>query len=167
MLHNNSEEHSSHLRTSFGKYRTFCHTKIFIDIRKETEYAGFITHLHLLLHIGTLDIEALVVLWHQFTYSLLVPDGRRATQRAQILRYCKCSVTISYTTVQDTYGHCSYTLLILKCRFSLMMRFTFCFNASVMTEARPDFWASWTSVRPFVNIMHHFRTLAAFITCSP
>ena len=33
---------------------------IFIN-RKETEYAGFITHLHLLLHIVTLDIEALVV----------------------------------------------------------------------------------------------------------
>ena len=34
------------------------------------------THLHLLLHIVTLDIEALVVPWHQFIYSLLVPDGR-------------------------------------------------------------------------------------------
>ena len=34
---------------------------IFIDNRKETEYAGFITHLHLLLHIVTLDFEALVV----------------------------------------------------------------------------------------------------------
>jgi len=32
-----------------------------IDNRKETEYAGFITHLHLLLHIVTLDTEALVV----------------------------------------------------------------------------------------------------------
>jgi len=39
----------------------FCHTNIFIDNRKETEYAGFITRLHLLLHIVTLDIEALVV----------------------------------------------------------------------------------------------------------
>jgi len=39
----------------------FAITKIFIDHRKETEYAGFITHLHLLLHIVTLDIEALVV----------------------------------------------------------------------------------------------------------
>ena len=28
---------------------------------KENEYAGFITHLHLLLHIVTLDIETLVV----------------------------------------------------------------------------------------------------------
>ena len=34
---------------------------IFIDNRKETEYAGFITHLHLLLHIVTLNIEALVL----------------------------------------------------------------------------------------------------------
>ena len=38
----------------------FAITKIFIDNRKETEYAGFITHLHLLPHIVTLDIEALV-----------------------------------------------------------------------------------------------------------
>jgi len=68
------------LRGSFGKLRTFCHTKIFIDNRKETEYAGFITYLHLLLHIVTLDIEALVVPWHQFTYSLLVPDGHLAIQ---------------------------------------------------------------------------------------
>ena len=35
--------------------------QIFIDNTKETEYAGFITHFHLLLHIVTLDIEALVV----------------------------------------------------------------------------------------------------------
>jgi hypothetical protein len=47
------------------------------------------------------------------------------------------------------------------------MRFSFCFNASVMTEGRPNFSASWTFVRPTVHIMHHFRTLAAFITCSP
>ena len=39
----------------------FAIKKIFIDNRKEKEYAGFITHLHLLLHIVTLDIEALVV----------------------------------------------------------------------------------------------------------
>jgi len=39
----------------------FFHTKIFIDNRKETEYAGFITQLHLLLHRVTLDSEALVV----------------------------------------------------------------------------------------------------------
>ena len=38
------------------------------------------THLHLLLHIVTLDIQALVVPWHQFIYSLLVPDGRLAIQ---------------------------------------------------------------------------------------
>ena len=41
------------------------------------------THLHLLLHIVTLDIEALVVPWHQFIYSLLVPDGRLAIQPVQ------------------------------------------------------------------------------------
>ena len=95
------------------------------------------------------------------------PPGHRGTQRAQILLYCKCSLTISYTTVRDTSGHCSYTSLIVKCRFSRMMRFTFCFSASVMSEDRPDLSASWTSVRPFLNIVHHFRTLAAFITCSP
>ena len=115
----------------------FCHTKIFIDNRKETKYAGFITHLHLLLHVVTLDIEALVVLWHQFTYSLLLPEGCLA-QHSQTLRYCKCSVTISYTIVRDTSGHCSHTSLIVKCRFSRMMRFIFCFNASVMTEGRPE-----------------------------
>ena len=89
--------------------------------------------------------------------------GRRGTQRAQILQYCKCSVTISFITVWDTSGHCSYTSLIVKCQFSRMMRFTFCFNASVMTEGRPDLSASWTSVRPFLNIVHHFWTLAAFM----
>ena len=31
------------------------------DNTEEKEYAGFITHLHLLLYIVTLDIEALVV----------------------------------------------------------------------------------------------------------
>ena len=36
-------------------------TKVLIDNREETEYAGFIPHLHLLLHTVTLDIEALVV----------------------------------------------------------------------------------------------------------
>ena len=33
-------------------------------------------------------------------------------------------MTISYTTVRDTSGYCSYTSLIVKCRFSRMMRFT-------------------------------------------
>jgi len=33
---------------------------MFIDNRKEKEYAGFIIHLYLLLHIVTLDIEALL-----------------------------------------------------------------------------------------------------------
>jgi len=47
------------------------------------------------------------------------------------------------------------------------MRFTFCFNASVMTEGCPDLSASWTSFHPFLNIVHHFWTLVAFITCSP
>jgi len=57
----------------FSAYMTTRHMKfirkkerfaiqIFIDNRKETEYAGFITHLHLLLHMVTLYIEALVVL---------------------------------------------------------------------------------------------------------
>jgi hypothetical protein len=76
---------------------------------------------------GTKRVEALVVPWHQFTYSLLVPrrppgysTSPRGTRRAQILwySYCKCSVTISYTTVRDTSGHSLYTSLIVKCRFS-------------------------------------------------
>jgi len=75
----------------------------------------------------------------------MVPEGRLG-QRAQILRYCKFSVTIPYTTIRDTSGHFSYTSLIVKCRFSRMMRFTFCFNASVITEGRPDLSASWTSI---------------------
>ena len=50
-----------YVRGASRKQRTFCHTKVFIDNRKEKEYAGFTTHLHLLLHIVTLDIEALVV----------------------------------------------------------------------------------------------------------
>jgi hypothetical protein len=43
-----------------SKVKNVLPLKIF-DNRKEKEYAGFITHLHLLLHIVTLDIEALVV----------------------------------------------------------------------------------------------------------
>jgi len=39
----------------------FAIKKYLFDNRKEKEYAGFITHLHLLLHIVTLDTEALVV----------------------------------------------------------------------------------------------------------
>jgi len=53
--------------------------------------------------------------------------------------------TCTYFVVRQMFGdnfvhnctrhfeRCSYTLLIMKCRFSRMMRFTFCFNASVMT----------------------------------
>ena len=59
---------------------SFAIKKYLLIIKKEKGYAGFITHLHLLLHIVTLDIEALVVPWHQFTYSLLVPDCRLAIQ---------------------------------------------------------------------------------------
>ena len=62
--------------------------KIFIDNRKETEYAGFITHLHLLLHIVILDIEALILPWHQFTYSLFVPDGRLAAAVTNVHKFC-------------------------------------------------------------------------------
>ena len=56
-----------------------------------------------------------------------------------------------------------------NCEMSILLNDTvrLCFNASVMTEGLPDLSASWTSVRPFLNIVHHFRTLAAFITCSP
>ena len=39
----------------------FAIQRYFIDDRKEKEYAGFMTHLHLLLHIVTLDTEVLVV----------------------------------------------------------------------------------------------------------
>ena len=43
------------------------------------------THLHLLLHIVTLDIEALVVPCHQFSYSLLVPDCRLPIHRVALI----------------------------------------------------------------------------------
>ena len=39
----------------------FAIKKYLLIIGKKKKYAGFITHLHLLLHIVTLDIEALVV----------------------------------------------------------------------------------------------------------
>ena len=47
------------------------HTKIFIDNRKEKEYAGFITHLHLLLHIVTWTLRHLS---YRDT-SLLIPSS--------------------------------------------------------------------------------------------
>ena len=123
----------------------------------------FLSHTFNYFSTVTLDIEALVVPWHQFTYSLLVPEGClriRGTLRAHILRYCKCLVTIWYTSARDTSGHCSYTSLIVKCRFSRMMRFTFCFSASVMTEGRPDL----SACSPIRKLC---APLAAFITCSP
>ena len=60
------------------------------------------THLHLLLHIVTLDTEALDVTWHQFTYSLLVPDACLVIQPVHNW-YCKCSVTICYTSARDMF----------------------------------------------------------------
>ena len=57
-----------HFRTQRRKYEghleskeRFAIQKYLLIIGKKTEYASFITHLHLLLHIVTLDIEALVV----------------------------------------------------------------------------------------------------------
>ena len=55
------------------KVKTFCHTKIFIDNRKETEYASFITHLHLLLHIVTLDTEALLLIPSSYQKAAWLP----------------------------------------------------------------------------------------------
>ena len=119
---------------------------MFIDNRKETEYAGFITHLHLLLHIVTLDIEALVVPWHQFTYSLLVP--RTAVPNVHNFAVLQMFVNNFVHNCTRHFRTLFYTSLIVKRRFSRMMRFTFCFNASVMTEGRPDLSASWTSCSP-------------------
>ena len=64
------------------------------------------THLHLLLDIVTLDIEALVVPWHQFIYSLLVPDGRLAIQPVhdsvlQVLNICS-PIRKHYAPFSDT-----------------------------------------------------------------
>ena len=49
------QDTDGNIRGTSRKQRMFYHTKIFIDNRKEKEYAGFMTHLHLLLHIVTLD----------------------------------------------------------------------------------------------------------------
>jgi len=46
---------------SESKERFAIQRYLLITRKKERDYAGFITHLHLLLHIVTLDIEALVV----------------------------------------------------------------------------------------------------------
>ena len=53
--------HSTTYEGHLESKERFAIKKMFFDNRKEKEYAGFITHLHLLLHIVTLDIEALVV----------------------------------------------------------------------------------------------------------
>ena len=42
-------------------------------------------HLHLRLHIVTMDIEAVVVPRKKFTYSLLVPDGRLPIHRVALI----------------------------------------------------------------------------------
>jgi hypothetical protein len=47
----------------------------------------------------TLDIEALVVPWHQFTYSLLVPDGRQSMTAC-----CRFS-----PSVNRSLARCSFT----------------------------------------------------------
>jgi hypothetical protein len=68
-------------------------------------------HLHLLLHIVTFDIEALVP-WHQFTYSLLVPDGRRAiqpvhgTQRTYMYKL--------WTHVKDTHSSSAHSRVFVR-----------------------------------------------------
>jgi hypothetical protein len=56
-------ESASVLRYTRGiwKVKNVLPLKIFIDNTKEKEYAGFITHLHLLPQIVTLGIEALLV----------------------------------------------------------------------------------------------------------
>ena len=153
-----AEELLETCRVSWQKYEEHLESKERFAIKKYVLIIGKKKNMQVLSHTFTYfstqspwTMRHFVVPWHQFTYSLLVPEGRLATQRAQILRYCKCLVTIWYTSARDTSRHFSYTSLILKCRFSRMMRFTFSFNASVMTECRPDFSASWTSVRPFVN----------------
>ena len=43
---------------------------------------------HTFTYFSTSDIEALVVPWHQFTYSLLVPDGRLAIHRVALISQC-------------------------------------------------------------------------------
>ena len=48
----------------------------------ETEYASFGSYLCLLFHIVAFEIEALVVPWHQFVYTLFIPCGCLVIERA-------------------------------------------------------------------------------------
>ena len=57
----------------------FAIQRYLLIIEKKQNMQVLITHLHLLLHIVTLDIEVLVS-WHQLTNSLFVPDGRLAIE---------------------------------------------------------------------------------------
>jgi hypothetical protein len=56
-----SDTESRHLKVNIYIAHSESKECFAIKIFIETEYAGFITHLHLRLHIVTLDIEALVV----------------------------------------------------------------------------------------------------------
>ena len=82
------------------------------------------THLHLLLHIDTLDIEELVVPLHQFIYSLLVPDGRLAIQPVhdsvlQVLIIC-----LSFTS--KVLLHLQEEVKVRWCQFRTVWRMVEC-----------------------------------------
>jgi hypothetical protein len=74
----------------------------------------FITHLHLLLHTVTLDIEALVP-WHQFTYSLFVPDGCLAIRPLH-------DSMLHHAFHWDTFGHPPYSLDLAPLDFYLFSK---------------------------------------------
>ena len=102
----------------------FAIKKYLLIIGKKNNMQVFITHLHLLLHIVTLDIEALVIPWHRFTYSCLVPDGRLAIQ-----------------TVHDS------VLQVLIICMSLPARCSFIFKKRWKSDgARSGLYGGWSNV---------------------
>ena len=60
-LQNLSEKNFSFYEGHLESKERFAIQRYLLIIGKKKKYAGFMTHLHLLLHIVTLDTEALVV----------------------------------------------------------------------------------------------------------
>ena len=56
--------------------------RYFFNSNTETQYTNFGTYLCLLLLIVAVDIKTLVVHWHQFVFTLVIPCGRRQNSSA-------------------------------------------------------------------------------------
>ena len=115
----------------------FAFNKYLLVIGKEKNMQG-ITHLHLLLHIVTLDIESLVVPWHQFTYSLLVPDGRLAIQPVhdsvlQVLIIC-----VSFTS--KVLLHLQEEVKVRWCQVRTVWRMVECVPMEFITQPLAAWW---------------------------